>query len=105
VWAVKADHEQILNTLKIFHQPGTVVEIRIPKTDKYKTISGYFDNDEVFADEVAKLTDEEFPGYYFTINPVNPALLARANNKPKRYAHTTTSDCDVIRLDWPTYRC
>ena len=37
-------------------------------------------------------------GIYITQNPVDPDLLARANNRLQRKAKQTTTDADIIRL-------
>ncbi len=37
---------------------------------------------------------------YFTLNPVRPELLARANNRCKSYASDTTKDEEVLRRNW-----
>jgi hypothetical protein len=62
------------------------------------TVSGYFDYNHL--DELAKAAIEgttKAEGCYFTINPVNPDLLARAANRViKKPKHTTTDD-DVVR--------
>lgn len=94
------DRVEILRTFKTFRQPGEVLELRIPKAGRYKTISGYFDDPVKLADAVVGLIDEPFAGIYFTINPVKPDLLARASNKYKKFAETTTSDADIIALRW-----
>jgi hypothetical protein len=78
--------------------PGTVTELRIPHT-RYKTVSGYFDNIEKLAAEAAKWSGQA-PAVYFTLNPVKPALLARAANRLKSYADQTTADDDVLRRIW-----
>ena len=39
-------------------------------------------------------------GIYYTLNPVNPALLARACNRLREYADLTTADSDVVRRRW-----
>ncbi|MGV8050785.1 MAG: phage/plasmid primase, P4 family [Anaerolineaceae bacterium] len=99
--AANFDRADILRTWKIFRQPGEVLELRIPKAGRYKTISGYFDNPNAFADAVVGLAEDEmFAGYYFTINQVEPALLARSANKPKKYAESTTTDADILRRRW-----
>jgi len=98
--AANFDRAQIIKTWEVFRQPGEVLEMRIPKAGRYKTISGYFDNSQVFADSVIGLADEGFAGIYFTINPVKPDLLARAANRYVKYAETTTSDADIIALHW-----
>ena len=62
-------------------------------------ISGYFD-DAVSMDKAALALDNVgATGVYFTINPVNPALLARAVNRlivPKN----TTQDSDIMCIRW-----
>ncbi|MGD0953283.1 MAG: hypothetical protein ABR985_12975 [Methanotrichaceae archaeon] len=94
------DRAEILRGIKTYHKPGDVFEIRVPKAGRFKTISGYFDNFNAAADAVVGLDDEQFAGVYFTINPVNPALLSRSANRTKRYAETTTSDEGIVRLNW-----
>lgn len=94
------DREEILRTLRIFRQPGEVLEMRIPKAGRSGTISGYYQESGLFVDGVIGLADQGFVGIYFTINPVNPDLLARAANRYVKYAETTTSDVDIIALHW-----
>jgi hypothetical protein len=77
-------------------EPRHVYELRIPKAARYRTVSGYFDNVDALA-EAATTWDGKAPGVYVTLNPVKPALLARAANRAKPYAETTTSDADVER--------
>ena len=98
--ALVFDRDQILQTWRIFRQPGEVLELRVPKAGRYKTISGYFDDPAKLADAAVGLADEKFAGIYFTINPVKPELLARASNRYVKYAETTTSDADIIALHW-----
>lgn len=97
---VNFDRADILRTWAVFRQPDEVLELRIPKAGRYKTISGYFDDPNKLADAVIGLADEKFAGIYFTINPVRPDLLARAANRYVKYAETTTSDADIIALHW-----
>ena len=97
---VNANRSLILKTIELFHSPGNVVEVRIPHAGKYKTVSGYFDNFDRLADAVMSQADQSYPGYYFTTNPINSALLARSNNRLISFAKTTTSDADVTKLRW-----
>jgi len=94
------DRTDILRTWQTFRQSGDVLELRIPKTGRYKTISGYFDDPAKLSDAVIGLADEKFAGIYFTINPVRQELLARASNRYVKYAETTTSDADITALHW-----
>ena len=98
--AANFDREEILRTWQVFRQPGEVLELRIPKAGRSKTISGYFNDAEKLADAVVGLADEPFAGIYFTVNPVKPDLLARASNKYVKYAETTTNDSDITVLHW-----
>ncbi|MCK9569663.1 phage/plasmid primase, P4 family [Candidatus Pacearchaeota archaeon] len=97
------NREDILKTWKIFRLPGEALEVRIPKARKFKTISGYFDDQNSFVDAVVGLASREndgFIGHYFTINPVKRDLLARSNNRVKSFVEITTSDADVLALHW-----
>lgn len=96
VGAVGADPDAILADLI---PPGTVVEVRIPDAGRFRTVSGYFDDLDQLQSAVANY-DGRVPGIYFTMNPVNPALLARAVNRLKQYAKLTTSDPDIERRRW-----
>ena len=94
------DRPEIMRTAQTFHEPGDIIELRIPKAGRYKTISGYFSAAGVLADSVVGLADEDFAGYYFIINRLNPDLLARSANKYTKYAKETTSDADILRRLW-----
>ena len=77
---------------------GQVVELRCLGT-KRGTVSGYFDDlTKLWA--AAKSLDGTGVGVYATLNPVNPALLARAENRPVSYAKSTTSDTDILCRRW-----
>ena len=77
-----------------------VVEIRVPKAGRYRTISGYFNDLEELVKEAARLEELKWPGVYWTLNPVNPALLARSHNKLKTWAENTTTDADILERRW-----
>lgn len=77
---------------KLLFAPGEVVEIRAlgvqGKNAAWEgyakgTIFGYFDNPKAFAKAAAALEKAKARGIYFTLNPVNPDLLARAVNRLK----------------------
>ena len=68
-------------------EPGQVVELRAPKAGKYGTISGYFNDHAKLAQELEELSGDVVAVYY-TLNPVNPAPLARANNRTKNMPRT-----------------
>src|SRR5262249_12844708 len=60
---------------------------------------GYFKNRDVCLKELEKLTSAK--GIYFTVNPVNPALLARCANR-LAYAekNATTNDQHIVKRRW-----
>ena len=84
----------IAEALALLHEPDSVFEIRIPKAGRAGTIAGYFNDVEKAAAAIARY-DHKVPGIYVTLNPVNPALLARAANAcanlPKRPQATAMS--------------
>jgi DNA-binding PadR family transcriptional regulator len=81
--------------------PGQVIEVRALNVEEGRgweaTYSGYFDDAEALVSAVQKLPPAG--GVYFTPNPVNPALLARACNRLKKQGKgaATTSDKDIVR--------
>lgn len=81
----------------LFAEPEDVYEIR--GLSERSRSSGYFDNAEDFvsAAELSDRTDKRASGTFVTLNPVGPELLARAKNRIKSGAKTTTSDTDIVR--------
>ena len=88
---------EIRRTITVLYSPGAVVELRAFKDRT--TASGYFDDHGKLAEQAARLEEQGF-AVYATLNPVNPALLARANNRVQRYPKSTTSDADILRRRW-----
>jgi len=85
--------------LGLLWRPGEVREVRIPKHDRYgNTASGYFDDLEKLAAAVSRWDGRA--NIYLTLNPVNPALLARAANRIVEKAEKTTADADVVARRW-----
>jgi P4 family phage/plasmid primase-like protien len=96
-----------------FFEPGEVVEIRAigPKKSKDPAwegyvkgipgiVAGYCSSAEDFERLAKSLEKAGFEGIYFTPNPVQPSLLARANNRLVANLKNTTSDRDVLYLRW-----
>src|SRR5262245_48736800 len=92
------DTTMIQQTASLFFQPGTVVELRILDTSR-GTVSGYFDNSQTFT-QAAQQWSGKAPAVYCTLNPCNPALLARAANRLKDRVKSTTSDKDIVHRYW-----
>jgi hypothetical protein len=94
----------IHQSVELLMTPGDVHELRVPKAGRYGTISGYYDNPTKLASDAAKL-DGDFSGIYITLNPCNPALLARAANRFQERAAVTTADTDIVRRRWLLIDC
>ena len=86
----------VADALRVLTEPGQVVELRILNAPRVGTVSGYFDDPEKLADAAARWSGKA-PAVYVTPNPVNPALLARANNRLVERVRSTTADADVVR--------
>jgi hypothetical protein len=95
--------EDVAKWLRLFVEPGMVIELRIlgvidnPKYTPY-IISGYFDCEHL--DQLAAIAmfwTGNAEGCHVTVNPVIPDLLARANNRVKRRPKCTTTDQEIVR--------
>ena len=79
------DKAEARRALALLIEPGAVFELRCldAKLDgnRYKSgvVSGYFDNADAAVESLAKLVSAK--GCYLTLNPVEPALLARCANR------------------------
>ncbi len=98
---------------ELFFNPGEVAEIRafgLSKANKAwegwaggtGIVYGYFDNAEAFGSAAEALDRAKAPGVYFTLNPVVPELLARANNRLKaaEAKSSSTTDKDILCIRW-----
>jgi P4 family phage/plasmid primase-like protien len=103
---------QAQNVCSTFFHPGEVCEIRaIGVQGKSKawsgfaggdaTVSGYFNSPEAFQMAADALEKAQAAGIYYTLNPVKPALLARASNRlvalKKKGSTTQNHEIEVIR--------
>ena len=94
-----------------FFEAGEVVEIRglglYGKNRAWEgfcggsgVVAGYFDNPSDFHKAAMALDEAGATGVYFTLNPVNPDLLARAVNRLKASPKYLTQDTDIKCLRW-----
>src|ERR1700733_1744282 len=92
-------NEEYLRTAAgiLFPDPR-LIEVRVPKAGKFRTISGYFELPDRLDELVASVeaVSGKYPGIYWTINPVDPSLLALANNRIKPHQETTSGDDDIL---------
>lgn len=80
-----------------------VVEIRALHTRR-GTQSGYYTEPAALVRDALQL-DGKGAGVYVTLNPVDPRLLARAVNRCREYARSTTTDDDIVRRVWVLFDC
>jgi P4 family phage/plasmid primase-like protien len=99
-------------TWKLFYTLGACVEVRAlgisGGNKRWKgwaggVVAGYFDDMESFIDCVESLNDYgKAEAIYITLNPLNPDLLARANNRLVGIGKNdpTAKDEDVLQRRW-----
>ena len=94
--AIPSDLERFLS---LIWKPDEVREVRILKHNKYgHTASGYFDSPDKLAAAITRWDGKA--NCYVTLNPVDPAFLARANNRIITRAEHTTADADILSYHW-----
>lgn len=94
--------DAILATLKVLFDPRDVIELRAIVKSGYKRIdAGYFDHAHwpELAEYAAKLSQRGY-AVYITLNPVDPQLLSRYNNRIEGGAAATTTDKQIVRRRW-----
>ena len=94
--SAKFDAGLCREALSLQFEPGAVVEVRIPKTNR-GVVSGYYDDFERLVRDVARMSGD-VPGVYITMNQVDPRLLARSRNRPMQRPENTTSDKDILSI-------
>jgi hypothetical protein len=100
----RASAVDIAVALHVLHEPGSVVELRVLGAEErpgYRaTRSGYYGDFDLLAEHAAAWSGRS-EGVYVALNPVNPALLARAQNRCRQVGKgETTTDRDVTRRRW-----
>ena len=103
---IRPDPAEIRRALDLLLSPGQVTELRAlgASTPEYRrphTVSGYFDDPDALAHAATDLAHRA-QGVYVVLNPVNPALLARAANRarPMTERDASTADTDVVARHW-----
>ncbi|QQE74170.1 hypothetical protein KDJ56_20390 [Brevibacillus composti] len=89
--------EEMIQALTLLAHENEVRELRILDTAK-GTVRGYFNDWEALAEAAERYNGQA--NIYVTLNPVKPALLARAENRVVERAKQTTSDVDIDRRCW-----
>lgn len=71
----------IKKTINIWCNKNCVYEIRVPKSNYFGTISGYFNDFDSLCSEAEFLSnDPKIPAVYMTLNACDPNALARSCN-------------------------
>ncbi len=93
----------VIDSLRLLVELESVVELRAIGVDG-RIASGYFDDLEALANAVEPMdASGDYRGVYLTLNPVDPALLARRANRVQGRlgrGDATTADGDVLRRRW-----
>jgi hypothetical protein len=81
-------------------RPGDVHEVRITDSRKgpaglFGTVAGYFTEPEAFVRTVRPITGRDAAAVYVTLNPVDPKLRARADNRLVTRVKATATDNDT----------
>lgn len=98
--------ERVREALRRLTMPGQVVELRaldVPALNPHArphTVAGWFDDPQKLVRAALQLESRQARGIYITLNPCNPALLARAHNRVEEYPKHTTADADIVRRIW-----
>jgi putative DNA primase/helicase len=95
-------YERIARWMRSLVEPGSVVELRAPEVtcgDGYRCcFAGYFDDEHLLDLAIAADTlTGQAAGVYFTLNPVEPELLAHYKNRVEKRPKKTTRDGDIVR--------
>jgi hypothetical protein len=96
--------DEVRKALSAMLEPGAVFEVRAVEAKlagSYRpgTISGYFDSIDACIAALKKLVSAD--GVYVTMNPVDPALLARRHNRLDNVGKTaTTGDQHILGRRW-----
>jgi len=106
-----ADTIEIRRALQLLYPPPPwrdfCVELRVPGTAK-GTVAGYFTDPEKLAVWAARLSGGfnshrgpvKVEAVYVSLNPLTPALLARAANRCAYFMKHTAQDADVLHRNW-----
>lgn len=93
------DRAEIARALAILHGPEEIIELRaLHQRGRKRTIAGYYDPDHrsELVEQAVRL-NADGAAVYVVMNPLDPQLLARYNNRTEDYAQATATDANVTR--------
>lgn len=88
----------IHETVQLLSEPDQTIELRALGVDGKSNCvaSGYYSDHGRLGRDAVRYFDRA-RAIYVTLNPVNPALLARSNNRLQLYVRQTTSDSEIVQ--------
>ena len=98
------EEDAVADAVRLLVGVGNVTELRAldATTTSHRwphTVSGYFDDPQKLSEALQGI--ETAKGIYITLNPVDPALLARASNRLRKPSRgESTSDTDIVCRRW-----
>jgi hypothetical protein len=95
---VTFDPSKVAKAWSVLVEPGDVAEVRAFEADG-TTYGGYFTSAEALAAAVPSI-ERRTKGVYITLNPVDPALLARSPEKLTKRPASLTKDDNITRRRW-----
>jgi hypothetical protein len=96
-----ANPADIERTIALLLPAGGVAELRILLKTGDRPLSGYFNDAAALKREVQRHSAANILGVYFTLNPVDPALLGRcANRVQPAQKDALTKDHNILRRQW-----
>ncbi len=105
------DTAEIQRALGILVEPGQTFEVRILEARRQGsqhpcTICGYFESAAHVPGALAGLRLVGAKGFYVTLNPIDPTLLARSQNRlVVARRGETTADSNILRRRWLLVDC
>lgn len=100
------DAAEVVRALSVLVTPGDTFEVRILDARRAfsrppRTMSGYFNSPVQVPPALAALRLDGAKGFYVTLNPVNPTLIARSHLRiSAAKCGETTGDADIVRRQW-----
>ena len=95
------DPAEIAKGISALFLPEQVVELRIFDGGRTCAFSGYFlDHEKMVRDACTQACNPRTEGLYFTLQKIDPQLLARAANRLVLHPQMTTPDKHALRYRW-----
>lgn len=93
--------QRAIQVLQVLAQVFEIRVLGIPRgRGKPATAAGWFNNVQAACKAVQTYVLQRATGIYITLNPVDPALLARTDNQIREFCEQTTADKDIVRRVW-----